>query len=153
MSFFLQPTFLWFLVAVVFLVVELNVPGFVAIFFALGCLVTSLAVWFFAPVLQTQIIIFVLVSIGSLFLFRNMARAVFRGGEGKDTADDYFNERIGKTVVVTEPVMAHRQGKVKFDGSFWIAVSDVDMALGDVGVVTGVDGENALIVQIKPIEN
>lgn len=153
MAFFMQPVFIWFLVAVAFLIAEMMAPGFVAIFFTLGCLAASLSSWLFEVSLSTQIIIFVVVAIGSLVLFRRLARKIFMGTQGKDQADDYFNERLGKRVVVTEPIAPLRQGKVKLDGSFWIAMADVDMAEGDVGVVTGVDAENSLIVNVKPIES
>jgi membrane protein implicated in regulation of membrane protease activity len=152
-SFITQPMFVWFFVAVVFLVAELMAPGFVAIFFTLGCLAASCGAWLFGMPLQTQIIVFVVVSIGSLVLFRKMACSIFRGKQGSDNEDDYSNERIGKTVVVTEPVVPHRQGKVKLDGSFWIAESDSAMDIGDVGIVESVDAENSLVVKIKPIDS
>lgn len=151
MSFLTQPMFMWFLVAVFFLVVELMAPGFVAIFFTLGCLAASLAAWLFDVSLQVQISIFVVVSLGSLLLFRKIAFKIFHGDQVGENADDYANERIGKTVKVTEPIGMNRQGKVKLDGSFWIAVADVEMAVGDIGIVESVDAENSLIVKIKPV--
>lgn len=153
MVFLSQPMFLWFLLAVVFLVAELMAPGFIAIFFALGCLAASLAAWLTNVTMQWQIGIFVVVTIGSLVLFRKMARKIFRGNQEGGNEDDYTNERLGKSVVVTEPVAPHRPGKVKMEGSFWIAVSDQKMVEGDVGLVVGVDADNPLILHIKPIEN
>ncbi len=153
MAFLSQPMFIWFLLAVVFFVTELSAPGFVAIFFTLGCLAASLSAWLFEVTLQWQIAIFVVVTVGSLVLFRNMARKIFRGKQGGDNDDDYANERVGKSVEVIDPIAPHRPGKVKLDGSFWIAVSDCTMEEGEVGLVVGVDVDNSLILQIKQIEN
>lgn len=152
MAFLSQPMFVWFLLAVVFLIAELMAPGFIAIFFTLGCLAASFAAWLIGVNVQWQIGIFIVVAIGSLVLFRNMARKIFRGRQEGENEDDYTSERVGKSVVVTEPVAPHRPGKVKMDGSFWIAVSDQKMVEGDVGLVVGVDADNSLILQIKPIE-
>ena len=153
MAFISQPMFLWFLLAVVFLIVELTAPGFVAIFFTMGCLAASISAWLFGVSLQWQLVIFVVVSIGALVLFRKIARKIFQGNQGGDNDDDYAHARVGKTVVITEPVAPHHPGKVKLGGSFWIAVSDYKMVEGDVGLVVGVDADNSLILQIKPIEN
>lgn len=153
MAFLLQPVFVWFVIAVAFLVAELTAPGFVAIFFTLGCLSASFAAGLLGVDLQTQLVVFVVVSIGSLVLFRRVLRSIFRGQQGQGGDDDYLNERIGKPVIVTEPIFPNRQGKVKLDGSFWIAVADSAMAEGDAGVVESVDSENTLIVKVKPVES
>ncbi len=151
MSLFFQPTFIWFLVAVAFLVAELMAPGFVAIFFTLGCLAASGASWLFGMTLQAQIIIFVVVSLVSLVLFRKLAFKIFSGDQAGNNVDDYVNERIGKTVEVTETIMRNRQGKVKLDGSFWMAVADVEMVVGDIGRVVSVDSDNQLLIKVEPV--
>ncbi len=145
----LQPAFLWFYACTFFLVLEIFAPGFIAIFFSFGCLSASLAAWLFGVNTQWQITIFCGATLVSLLTLRKLFLATFSGKQSSDD-DDYDSQYIGTTITVTKAISPTQQGEIKLAGSFWLAVADYEMAVGDNGVVVGRDAHNALIIKVKP---
>ena len=149
-----QPAFLWFYIATIFLIIELMAPGFIAIFFSLGCLAASLAAWLAQVGVAGQIAIFVAVTILSIFSLRKVCLNTFHGQQSpQEDQDNYAAQHIGSTVVVTKPITPDQQGEVKLAGSFWIAQAEVEMEVGENGLVSAIDPHNPLIVHVKPLQH
>ncbi len=73
----ITPAFIWIIVAVVFATIELATLGSLTIWFAAGAVAASISSSFMSNVF-VQILIFLLVSIASLFYIRPHAEKYFK---------------------------------------------------------------------------
>jgi membrane protein implicated in regulation of membrane protease activity len=113
---------IWFLIGLVLLVTELALPSFILIFFGIGAWATALAIWFTGIEIDTQIIVFILISVISLLIFRNRFLSLFDKQNAHFT-DDVESDFIGKVATTIKPVNSF-SGKVLFNGTQWKAISD-----------------------------
>lgn len=146
-EFFMRPDLFWFILGLVFLILELVLPGFVIIFFGIGAWLTSLVCLIFNPGLDLQIIIFSITSILSLLLLRKMLAKKFfnEGGKSPDTLEDEF---IGMEALALEDITSGSKGKVEFKGTSWKALATNDVRSGQAVEITGKESIN-LIVKSK----
>lgn len=125
----LSPEVIWFIVGLLFLLIEFAAPGLIIVFFGIGawivaiiCLITDIS-------LTTQLIIFLILSIFSLGLLRKYFKKVFNlDSIDNQTVEDEF---IGHKAVCTEAVRDNKPGKVEFKGAGWAAESNTDISIGD----------------------
>ncbi len=142
------PTYwLWFILGVCLIVLEMVAPGVVFLWLGLAALATGIVV----TVAQTlswelQFLFFAVLSAVSILAGRRfVARRV--------TPHDHpgLNARgstyIGKTYVLAEPVM-NGTGKLTIDDTIWI-VSGTDAPAGAKVKVTGQDGT---ILKVEPAD-
>ena len=145
----ISPSLLWFLAGVAFLAVEFIVPGFILIFFMAGCWITGLAVWVIDISLTTQIIIFTVSSLILLFTLRRYSLKTFKGTTLENADDSSTDIKIGKTAIVTKEITAGIPGEIKAMGSFWMAVADTDIAIGQSVVIENKESEDGLTFKVK----
>jgi len=145
----ISPSLLWFLAGVAFLAVEFIVPGFILIFFMAGCWITGLAVWVIDIGLTTQIIIFTVSSLVLLFTLRTYSLKTFKGTTLENTDDSSADPKIGKKALVTKEITADIPGEIKAMGSFWRAVADTDIAIGQSVVIENKESEDGLTFKVK----
>ena len=125
---FLNPTLIWFLIGLVFLLLELVTPGLIALFFGVGAWVPTISCLFFDIGIDGQIIIFIGSSMLSLALLRNnLKKRFFKEGKSPVSLE---NEFIGKIAVVEQKIKKDIPGRVSFKGTSWGASSDRDIAIG-----------------------
>ena len=74
-----SPVLLWFLAGIVFLALELVLPGLIVFFFGIGAWCAALAVFLFPIPLTTQLLIFLVASLVALLLLRSTLKKVFLG--------------------------------------------------------------------------
>ena len=146
-EFFMRPDLFWFLLGLVFLLLELAIPGFVIFFFGVGAWITSLVCLLANPGLDLQIIIFSVTSILTLILLRKALTGKFfkEGGKAPDTLGDEF---IGMEAVALEDIPAGKKGKVEFKGTPWTARTLEDVKSGQSVEITDKESIN-LIVKLK----
>ena len=109
--------YIWIIVAVVCLVIELSAGNFVMICFCLGALTAFLTSVFGFSVVP-QIIMFALSSAASIFFLRPLAVRYFHGKkERKSNAD----AMLGRTGKVVEAVEENGFGRIALDGDVWKA--------------------------------
>lgn len=151
MDFIFSPWLVWFLVGIAVMLAELAVPGFVIIFFGLGCLGAA-AVAVFAPdVYSAQVVAFLIVSVASLMTLRKVAMHVFVGrSEGPET-EDLGNVPVGARITLDQDLEAGRVGRVRFRGTMWDAVSEDRILAGSDAEITGVDKANRSCLKIKGV--
>lgn len=133
----------WFAVIVIAVVVEIVVPGLVAIWFVPSALVSMVLELLGVPV-AVQVVVFLILSVLSIFL----SRKFFAGRKRARTNIDSVIEK--KAVVLEKIDNVHGTGKVKLDGMEWTAraIDDaVSFDVGDVVIVERVEGVK-LIVKI-----
>ena len=93
---------IWFALAILLLVVELATTQFVSIWFSVSALITGVVVAIFDEMgLIWQIVIFVVLAIGTLFATKPLVKRIT--GKPKD-AKTNLELNIGKTAIVTETI-------------------------------------------------
>lgn len=147
----LSCSLIWFLIGAGLLIAELMIPGFILVFFTAGCWVTALLTWMMEINLTVQIVIFIISSLALLFTLRKFALNTFKGVT-RDHEDDYYADtKIGKTAIVTRAIHPHIPGEIKAMGSFWMAVSDMDIEEGASVLIESQTSEDGLTFKVNPI--
>ena len=101
----MQPEIIWCFVGIVLLIAEFMLPGFVIFFFGIGAFIVSILCLIFNIPLNTQLIIFILASIISLFVLRRWFRSIFKGmTSNKPKMPKNIDSYVGETAVVTEKI-------------------------------------------------
>jgi membrane protein implicated in regulation of membrane protease activity len=146
-----SPWLVWFLAGIAVMLAELAVPGFVIIFFGLGCWGAA-AVAVFAPdAYSAQVVVFLIVSVASLMTLRKVAMRVFVGrSEGPET-EGSGNVPVGARITLDQDLEAGRVGRVRFRGAMWDAVSEERIPAGSDAEITGVDKVNRSCLMLKGV--
>ena len=147
----LSPAIIWFLVGVAFLIAELFLPGFILIFFTAGCWIVGLIVWLSDIELSVQLLIFAVSSLTLLFSLRKYSIKTFKGTTRDDLDDHYADSKIGKTAVVTKAIKPSTPGEIKVMGSFWRAISDINIKEGQSVKIISQESEDGLTFIVKPL--
>jgi membrane protein implicated in regulation of membrane protease activity len=145
------PWLVWFLAGIAIMLAELAVPGFVIIFFGLGCWGAAVVAVFAPGAYSAQVTVFLIVSVASLMTLRKVAMRVFVGrSEGAET-DDLGNVPVGARVTLDYDLEAGQIGRVRFRGTMWDAVSEDRIPAGSDAEITGVDKANRSCLKIKGV--
>ena len=147
----LSNALIWFLVGAGLLIAELMIPGIILVFFAAGCWITALASLMIDINLTVQVGIFIISSLALLFTLRKLALNTFKGITRDQTDDHYADAKTGKTAIVTRAIHPHIPGEIKLMGSFWMAVSDMDIEEGASVLIESQTSEDGLTFKVNPI--
>jgi membrane protein implicated in regulation of membrane protease activity len=134
---------LWFVLLVIFAIVEAATVGLASIWFAAGALVAMLAAFFHAP-LWLQVVLFLAVSFVTLLLARPLARRFLTPSYQATNADRI----LGQEAVVTETIdNLHGRGLVSVGGSVWTARAQTDQPItaGTVVKVLRIEGVKVFV--------
>ena len=137
-------TFLWMIIFISLIVLELSTVNMVSIWFAIGSL-ASFILSFWISDITYQIAIFVGVSFISLLLTRNFVKKV-RGNKPEPTNLDRV---IGKIGIVTEEISKLEPGEVKVDGKKWSAISTKKIKVGSKVEILSIDGVKLNVKEVK----
>ncbi len=134
---------LWFILALILILLESVLPGIHFIWFGMAAIVVGFLALAIDIDWQVQIFIFAVLSVVTALLARR-----FLSPENTTTDEPGLNERgsyyVGRIVVVADPIVNGR-GRVRVGDSLWSA-SGPDMATGARARVTRVDG-TVLVVE------
>lgn len=122
----------WLLLGLVLLVSEFFAPGMVAVFFGIGALAVGvLTLVGLVDSLAVQLLLFALISVGSLFGLRRHFKRWLQGDEttAKNTNPDNI-ELVGKRVKVLTD-FEQGAGHVQLNGAKWDAESGDVLKTGD----------------------
>ena len=143
-----SPVLIWFLAGVVFLALELVLPGLVVFFFGVGAWCTALAVALYPVPLAGQIMVFLAASILSLLLLRSFFKKVFLGRK-LDTDAMERGVLPGATGEVIADILPPAPGTVKYGGSFWQATAEVSLVKG---TVVRIAEKTNLTLKVSPVK-
>lgn len=117
----------WAVLGILLIASEFFVPGFVIFFFGLGALISAF-ISAFDPVisqnLALQIVVWLVSSVGSLFALRRLFSKIFKGREIKEHDEDELDS--GQTAEVVDDITPDKPGRIRFHGTTWKAVSEVE---------------------------
>ncbi len=133
----ISPITMWLIVGIVFIIVEMFLPGLIIGFFGLGaiitCLLTSIGL---TKSFSLQMITFLGTSLLFLILFHKVWKKKKQNHSSDETIN--FNIQIGKIVPVTEFIdPIEGPGKVRYQGSIWSATSKSKIAPGETAKIIG----------------
>ena len=147
------PWLVWFLAGIAVMLAELAVPGFIIVFFGLGCWGASVVAFFSPNSYSAQVAVFVIVSVASLMTLRKVAMRIFVGrSEGQET-EDMGNVPMGARITLDQDLEAGQVGRVRFRGTMWDAVSEDRIPAGSDAEITGVDKANRSCLKIKGVSH
>lgn len=133
----------WFTLGLLLAIGEMTIPGVFLIWMAGAAMLTGLAAWALPIGFPLQMLLFVVLAIGAVFVGRS-----YLSKNPIKEADPKMNNRgaraVGESVVVTQ-VIAGGQGRVKLGDSEWLARGP-DAEPGTRMKVTGHDG-SVLVVE------
>ena len=147
---FKNPTLTWFIIGLVFALLELVIPGLVIIFFGVGAWIVALCSLIFDLSLNAQILIFIVASVFSLVVLRKYLKNKFFG-ENRAASDALEEEFIGKTGIAETDMDENTEGKISFKGTLWNAETKHTIKKGDKVEIINKDSIT-LIVKPKKME-
>lgn len=110
---------LWFLLAVIFAIIEIASAGFFIIWFGIGAL-AAMVVALLTKSITIQFLVFIIISTTLLFLTRKLTSKVTSRHITRTNVDSV----IGKIGMVTDDIPAlESPGIVKVGGEMWSAIS------------------------------
>lgn len=118
-----EPWFVWAVIGIACIGLEMIMPGFVIFFFGMGALATALCtlVPFVADIVWLQVIVFVAFSTLSLVFLRRRFTRIFAGSVFDSGKGNPEEEGIGGIAEVTETVGSVKDGRIRFMGTTWKA--------------------------------
>jgi membrane protein implicated in regulation of membrane protease activity len=133
----------WVIIALVLLGIEILTLDLVFASLAVGAIAGAVTAAFNGPVVA-QVLVGVIVALGTLFLLRP---TVLRHLHGKDGSPTNVNKLTGHSAVVLERV-DRREGRVKVGGEVWSARTSDSATAFDPGadvVVVSIEGATAVV--------
>ena len=145
MEWYTEPYFIWFCIGLVFLLLEIGVPGLIIFFFGIGAWIASIVSFFADISLNAQIILFLVISLLSLILFRGQLKKRFfdEGGKTKTLEDEF----IGKHVIALSD-FDNGEGQVEFKGATWVAHSEDEIKKGQKVKITDKESITLIVKSI-----
>lgn len=143
------PWLIWFMLGIAVSLSELAIPGFVIIFFGVGCLGAAA----FAVVLPDsyagQLATFIVVSMVSLLVLRRLAMRVFVGKSELATGSD-GQDFIKARVVIDRDLAAGQETRVFYRGSTWRAQAAEQISANSEAEIVGFDqvDKSCLILKV-----
>lgn len=142
------PCLIWFLLGIGLALLELLVPGFVLLFFGIGCWVVSGTLLLWDLSLTHQVLIFLVGTISSLLVLRKYLMRTFRGltRDGDKDFDDFPHGVLVKVIRRISPTV---HGRIQFRGTAWDAAADEEIDEGDMVEVVRYWNDNRQIFFVK----
>ena len=143
----ISPVLVWFLVGIVFLALELLLPGLIVFFFGLGAWCVALLLSLVSMSLAMQLLVFLVASLVLLLALRSLLKKVFLG---RTLEKDAMNsaQLLEGTGEVIEDILPPALGKIKYSGSFWQASADQLLVKG---TTVRILEKNNLTVKVGPL--
>ncbi len=142
-----SPQLVWFLVGIVFLALELLLPGLIVFFFGLGAWCVALMLPLVRMSLAVQLLVFLGASLLLLLALRSFVKKIFLGRTlEKDAMGS--TQLLEGTGEVIEDILPPAFGKIKYSGSFWQACADQPLAKG---TTVRILEKNNLTIKVGPL--
>jgi hypothetical protein len=138
---------IWLLVGLALLLIEIATPGVFFLFFGAAAIAVGVLTALGFEQAWLQLVVFSVLSIGSLLLFRGPLLRRMRPAADRPVVDAI----AGETAVLTEDLPAHGIGRAELRGTVWTAENEGDepLARGQRARVVRVQGLT-LIVRREP---
>ena len=146
----MQAMWIWGAIGLILLAAEMATGTFYVLWFGVAALIIALLTWLMPGMSASiQLILFSILSIGSLFLWRNY----YKKTSTDSRVGQAQGEEIGRIGTIIEPVSAMQNGRIQFTQGLmgsreWVAVANETIVAGTQAVVVAVEG-NSLRVKAQ----
>lgn len=148
----ITPWLIWFLMGIGLAFLELYLPGFIVLFFGIGCWVTAGALLLWDLSVNQQILLFIVSAVASLLLLRKWLMRVFRGASS-DKPDDGFDDfPQGMHVTVSKTITPNEYGRIQYRGTGWYAAADETIEAGTTVEIVGYADNSHQIYFVRKID-
>jgi membrane protein implicated in regulation of membrane protease activity len=139
-----EPVWIWAILGLVLLGVEMLTGTFYVLWFGISALLVSLLLWLFPALsLAWQLLLFSVLSLGSLAIWRTYYKqhsADLRIGQSQ-------GDEIGRVGTIIEEVGPQKNGRIQFTQGLmgsreWAAVADETISPGSQATVVAVEGNS-----------
>lgn len=143
----MQAMWVWGAIGLILLAAEMATGTFYVLWFGVAALIVAILAWLMPEMsISMQLILFAIISIGALFIWRTYYRKI----ETHSRVGQAQGEEIGRIGTIIEQVTASHNGRIQFTQGLmgsreWVAVADENIEVGRQAVVVAVEG-NALRV-------
>lgn len=151
----MNPSLLWFLLGIAFLLAELMTPTTVLLFFGVGAWAAAAAA-LLGLATGWQLAVFMVVSLLTLIFLRRHLRAIFGGRSHKaamENSQAQAHPLSGRQGIVSKTLYPGEVGEVSIDGSFWRAVAPSEIREGRPVRVLGTLPSDALVLRVAPVDD
>jgi inner membrane protein len=147
---FLKPEYIWAIVGVLLLIMEVFMPGLIVFFFGMGAMVVAIACAVWHITINTQLILFIVTSVVLLVVLRRWLKGVFMGfTSNSQDSEKNTQDFVGKKVVVIQAISPVQPGIVELNGTNWKAAAEIAIAAGAVVEIVGNDNLTLLVKPVK----
>jgi membrane protein implicated in regulation of membrane protease activity len=137
---FLKPEYIWAMVGILLLIMEVFMPGLIVFFFGVGAMVVAIACAIWHITINVQLILFMVISVVLLISLRRWLKGVFMGfTSNAQDSEKNTQDFVGKKVVVIQAISPVVPGIVELNGTNWKAASETAIAAGAVVEIVGSD--------------
>ncbi|MEE3003820.1 MAG: NfeD family protein, partial [Pseudomonadota bacterium] len=144
----MEPNFFWIFLAICLLIAEALTLGIFILFFGLGALVTGLILYIVPLSFNSQIILFLTISVVTLLCMRNTMRS-WLYGKKKAVTTDNVEDVLGRRAVVIDAIVPPKYGLVDMKGTNWKAESEKEISKDKTVEVIG--REN-LVLKVRELD-
>ena len=134
----------WFILFIIFIIIEVLTINLVTIWFAIGALITGISAFFIDNVILLWII-FIVTSIIDLLITKPLIKK-FKLNKVEPTNLDRV---IGKIGFVSEDILPHKIGEVKVDGKRWSAIASQKIYKDSKVEILAIDGVKLRVKEVK----
>ncbi|MBE6127224.1 MAG: NfeD family protein [Erysipelotrichaceae bacterium] len=141
---------IWLSLFVVMIIIEAIGPELITLWFGFGALVAMIVSFIPNVPWWVEAIVFVAVSLATLFALRPLAKKYFKRNVVRSNADSL----IGRKGIIIEPISLLKPGSCKINDVTWTAVAvdeNESIGKGEVVEVVALSG-NKLIVKKKEVQ-
>ena len=146
-----EAMWVWGVIGLVLLAAEMATGTFYVLWFGVAAIILAILTWLVPDLnVSTQLILFSVLSIGALFIWRNYYKKTsvdHRVGQSQ-------GEEIGRIGIVTETTSPTQNGSIRFTQGLmgsreWVAVSDEAIEINSQAKVVAVEGNTLRIAKIS----
>ena len=118
----LEPQLIWFIVGLIFLLLEFAIPGLITVFFGVGAWIVVILCLFLDISLNTQLLIFIFSSVFFLVSLRRWFTTLLPRRDAPSQFEaEILDAFLGKKAIVTQEITPNTKGKIEFRGTYWDA--------------------------------
>lgn len=145
----MEPIWVWGTLGLILLAAEMATGTFYVLWFGVAALIIALLTWLIPDItVSVQLILFAVLSIGSLFVWQNY----YKKTSPDSRVGQAQGEEIGRIGTIIEPVSPMQNGRIQFTQGVmgsreWVAVANKNIAVGTQAVVVAVEGNS---LRVKP---
>ncbi|HML56146.1 MAG TPA: NfeD family protein [Solidesulfovibrio magneticus] len=146
------PWLIWFVVGLAVSLSELVLPGFVILFFGLGCFGAAVLAAVLPEAYAAQVATFIVVTILSLATLRKMAMRVFVGKSEAAPGEERDQNFVKARVVVAQDLAPGQETQVRYRGSVWRARAAEPLTAGAEVEIAGFDHADKSCLVLKALK-